>query len=149
MVGIQIRRCARRIHEIFHPPFDSNNPALQAATKRLRADPLIQNIAAKSNPAFGYATFDSILDEDSTQALDMNLSNKLGVKREPGEYWRHQDDGMHLFAAAIYDAMKETGFAETGGIYEAWLIEALNRRDFITSSSGTAGSFCFGRWRRR
>lgn len=112
-------------HEIFHPPFDADNPALIAASERLRADPLIKNIAATTDPAFGYATFDAMLDEGSAQALDMIVSEAAGLERDPGEYWRKQDGGMHVLAAAIYHAMKETGFAETGGVYEEWLIEAL------------------------
>ena len=32
-----------------------------------------------------------------------------------------------MFAAALYHAMKEDGFAETGGVYEDWLKSALQR----------------------
>ncbi len=114
------------VHEMFHPPFDPTNPALRQAGARIAADPLINNIIATADPAFGYTSLRSIVDEDSTQALDMVVSLRLGLDRDPTEYWLDQDNGMHLLAAAMYDAMMETGFAETGGIYEEWLIDALS-----------------------
>lgn len=114
------------VHEIFHPPFNPRNPELREAGARIAVDPLIQNIIATADPSFGYSALRNIVDEDSTQALDMVVSLKLGIDRDPADYWRTQDDGMHILAAAIYDAMKETGFAETGGDYEAWFIDALS-----------------------
>jgi hypothetical protein len=114
------------VHEMFHPPFDRNNPDLRRAGARIAIDPLINNIIETADPSWGYSSLGSIVDEDSTQALDMVVSLKLGLDRDPGEYWRGQDDGMHLLAAAMYDAMVETGFAETGGVYEEWLMEALS-----------------------
>ncbi|WDI30207.1 hypothetical protein PUV54_09565 [Hyphococcus flavus] len=114
------------VHEMFHPPFDGNNATLRQAGARIAVDPLINNIIDTADPAWGYSSLGRLVDEDSTQALDMIVSLRLGLDRDPGEYWREQDNGMHLLAAAMYDAMVETGFAETGGVYEEWLIEALS-----------------------
>lgn len=114
------------IHEIFHPPFNDSDQALIDASSRLREAPLIQSIIANSNPRYGYSAFDSILDEDSTQALDMLVSLTLGVDRDPREYWRKQDEGMHLFAAAVFDALTETKYMESGVVYQDWLIDALS-----------------------
>lgn len=114
------------VHEMFHPPFDRTNPVLRRAGARIAADPLVNNIIETVDPAYGYTDLRGIVDEDSTQALDMIVSLKLGLDRDPREYWREQDNGMHLLAAAMYDAMIETGFAETGGVYEDWLIGALS-----------------------
>lgn len=112
-------------HEIFHPPFDADSAELAAAAGGLKSSALMSNIVAKADPKWGYSSFESVLDEDSTQALDMVLSLQIGKSRDPAEYWRAQDNGMHILAAAIFDAMNETGFAETGGVYEDWLIDAL------------------------
>ena len=113
-------------HEVFHPPYNADSEALSAAAARLKDSALMRNLVEQADPKWGYTSFESVLDEDSTQALDMLVSLQIGVDRDPADYWRAQDDGMHILAAAIYDAMRETGFAETGGAYEAWLIEALS-----------------------
>lgn len=114
-------------HEIFHSPFDGRDPTLLASLKALERDAWMQSIVRNHDPKFGYNSFLSIVDEDSTQALDQIVSEKLGFARPPGERWRDADGGMHMLAAALYDAMKEDGFAEQGGDYAMWLKSALAR----------------------
>lgn len=119
---IQLRVAA---HEIFHPPFDLSNPELLPSLAALRADPWMVSIVENHNPAFGYNSFEGLLDEGSTQALDQIVAERLGFEIDPGPRWAQHDGGMHMLAAALYHAMKETGFDQTGGQYEAWLTDAI------------------------
>ena len=83
------------------------------------------SIVEDHDPQYGYQRFVSVIDEDSTQALDQIVADRLGFARDPGERWRHSDGGMHMLAAALYHAMQETGFADSGGKYEDWLKNGL------------------------
>jgi hypothetical protein len=121
---IQLRVAA---HEIFHPPFDREDPEILSRLASLEADPWMQSIVTNHNPDFGYNSFMGVVNEDSTQALDQIVSERIGVARDPGQRWSHADGGMHLLAAALYHAMKEDGFDETGGHYARWLISAFDR----------------------
>lgn len=114
-------------HELFHPPFDTDDPALLQQLEALEADPWVRSIVENHNPAFGYNSFMGVINEDSTQALDQIVSERIGVARDPGMRWRHADDGMHMIAAALYQAMREDGFDQSGGRYSDWLQSALDR----------------------
>ena len=119
---IQLRNAA---HEIFHPPFDPYDDELMELLSALREDPWFTSIVEDHDPQFGYNSFMGVVNEDSTQALDQIVSDRLGFAREPGHRWRTSDGGMHMFAAALYHAMLETGFAESGGTYSEWLKDGL------------------------
>ena len=112
-------------HEIFHPPFDMGDEELQAALTRLRHDPWMMSIVQDHDPQYGYNSFEGVINEGSTQALDQIVAERLDFAREPGPRWRDADGGMHMFAAAAYHAMKESGFAGQGGNYAEWLKAAL------------------------
>lgn len=114
-------------HEVFHPPFDVDDWRFVARFARLRDDPWMRSIVETHNPQFGYNSFEGIINEDSTQALDQIVSERMGFGRNPGERWRRADDGMHLLAAALYHAMKEDGFDRRGGSYPDWLLSAFDR----------------------
>jgi hypothetical protein len=114
-------------HEVFHPPFDVEDWRFVARFARLRDDPWMRSIVETHNPQFGYNSFDGLINEDSTQALDQIVSERMGFGREPGDRWRRADDGMHMLAAALYHAMKEDGFDRRGGAYPDWLLSAFDR----------------------
>ncbi|MAL08232.1 MAG: hypothetical protein CMF74_01025 [Maricaulis sp.] len=114
-------------HEIFHPPFDPDDPDLPELLSDLEADPWMRSIVEDHDPRFGYNSFMGVINEGSTQALDQVVSDRLGFADDPGERWRGNDGGMHMFAAAAWHAMVEDGFAETGGTYSDWLKSALRR----------------------
>lgn len=122
--GVQLRTAA---HEIFHPPYDENDWRIMTRVARLRADPWMNSIVTTHDARFGYNSFEGVLNEDSTQALDQIVAERMGVARNPRERWRSADGGMHLLAAALYQAMKEDGFDRRGGPYQEWLISALDR----------------------
>ena len=111
------------VHEIFHPPFDEDNQALWAALAPLKQDPWMKNIVESHDPAFGYRSFEGLVNEDSTRALDQLVSEQLGIAKDMGARVRRDDGGMHVLSAALYALMKRTKFAETGGRYETWLLE--------------------------
>ncbi len=114
-------------HEIFHPPFDLKDEELLRRLQPLEADPWVQSIVNNHDPAYGYNSFMGVINEDSTQALDQIVSERLGFAREPAKRWQRADGGMHMIAAALYQAMKEDGFADSGGTYGEWLKSALAR----------------------
>ena len=122
--GIQLRTAA---HEIFHPPFDLQDEEIQSRLLNLSQDTWMRTIVEDHDPQFGYNSFEGVINEDSTQALDQIVSERLGFARDPGERWRHADGGMHMLAAALYQAMKEEGFDQRGGVYQDWLADALDR----------------------
>ncbi|ACG79921.1 conserved hypothetical protein [Phenylobacterium zucineum HLK1] len=108
-------------HEMLHPPFPMDGPAATAALKVLAADPLMVRVLKEHDPGFGYNSMDGLLNEDTVQALDQIVSERLGVARDPAERWRTADDGMHVLAAALYGMLKAEGYDRTGGDIEAWM----------------------------
>lgn len=111
-------------HEMLHPPFPMDGPAAKAALAVLDADPFMVRILKEHDPDFGYNSMDGILNEDTVEALDQIVSERLGVARDPGERWRGADDGMHVLAAALYGMLKADGYDRTGGDIERWMAEA-------------------------
>lgn len=112
-------------HEILHPPFDMEGPTAKAAIATLEKDPLIVRILKEHDPAFGYNTVEGILNEDTVQALDQIISERLGVSIPPAKRWADADDGMHVLAAALYGMLKAEGFDRQGGKIEAWMADAV------------------------
>lgn len=112
-------------HEIFHPPYDENDLELIELLADLRADPWMQSIVEDHDPQYGYNSFEGVVNEGSTQALDQIVSERLGFAKDPGARWRESDGGMHMFAAALYQAMRESGFADKGSNFSEWFKDAL------------------------
>lgn len=112
-------------HELFHPPYQPDDLQLKALLEDLESDPWMQSIVENHDPQYGYNSFMGVINEGSTQALDQVVSERLDFAEEPGDRWRESDGGMHMFAAAVYQAMLETGFADSGGNYSDWLKGAL------------------------
>lgn len=138
-------------HEPLHPPYDASNPEVAKAVAELAKDSLIVRIVREHNPSFGYTTVDGYVEEDAVQALEQVISERLGIARPAGERWRKGDDGMHLLAAAIYDLMKETGFAENGGRFEAWFTDMvaagrLSPGEVDRRARTVVGNETVGRW---
>ncbi len=115
-------------HEVFHPPFDLGDEEVWEAARHLETSPYMRSLLAKRDRKWGYDDFEAFLNEDSTQALDKIVAVRMGFAKDPAEYWRTQDDGMHILAAALFQAMNETGFADRGGRYRDWLVGAFQER---------------------
>lgn len=113
-------------HEILHPPFDVAHPSIRAALEVLRRDPLLTRIVADHDPAFGYTTLEGLFDEDTAEALEQLITERLGVAVPARERWRKADDGMHVLAAGLYGLLKADGFEREGGVIQDWLGRAAN-----------------------
>ncbi|RKH13983.1 hypothetical protein D7V97_04375 [Corallococcus sp. CA053C] len=113
-------------HEILHPPFDVAHPSIVAALEVLRRDPLLTRIVADHDPAFGYTTLEGLFNEDTAEALEQLITERLGVAVPARERWRRADDGMHVLAAGLYGLLKADGFERTGGVIQEWLGRAAH-----------------------
>jgi hypothetical protein len=111
-------------HEMLHPPFPMDGAAATAALAVLNADPLMQRVLKEHDPGFGYNSMDGILNEDTVEALDQIVSERLGVGRAPAARWNQADGGMHILAAGLYGMLKAEGYDRTGGNIERWMADA-------------------------
>ena len=127
-------------HEMLHPPFDMEGPTARLVLQTLDRDPLLTRVVAEHNPAFGYNSIAGLLNEDCVQALEQIVSERLGFARPPGEYWRRQDEGMHILAAALYGLLKADGYDRTGGDFETWMVRAVTTGRLSPASLAGAAS---------
>lgn len=112
-------------HEVLHPPFPMDGPVAQAALEALSKDALVMRILAEHDPNFGYNNLEGVLNEDTVQALDQIVSERLGVARDPAQRWTRADGGMHVVAAGLYGILKAEGYDRTGGNIERWMMDAV------------------------
>ena len=115
-------------HEIIHRLLENGRPETDRIMARVSSDPLLMAIADKADPAFGYTSrgaesVKGLIEEGGVQALEAVINENLDQGRDQSEYWREQDGGMHVFAAAAYALLKQSGFAKTGGDMLTWLDE--------------------------
>ncbi|HWA92416.1 MAG TPA: hypothetical protein VG889_20430 [Rhizomicrobium sp.] len=112
-------------HEMLHPPFDMDGAMSRAIQAALNADPLFAKILAEHDKRFGYNSMQGILDEDTVQALEQIVNERLGVAEPPAQRWTESDDGMHVLAAGLYGLLKSDGYDRTGGNIAQWMAAAL------------------------
>ena len=146
-VDIVLRNAA---HEPFHPPF-SGTSAMWAALAPLHDDLYVRRVYDAHDRKFSYNSWEAYVEEDSVQALEQLVSEHFRFAIDPALRWRYADGGMHVLAAALYRALKDDRYEQTGGNYEEWLIgavksgrlgphplEALARRVLEVSAGSTA-----------
>ena len=107
------------IHEPMHPPYHADDPKVREAIDLLGRDPLVVDKVQHHDPSFGYNTTAGYIEEDSVQALEQLVSERVGVGRNPCEYWKEQDGGMHVLAAAMYTDYKQ-GLSPNPESYSQW-----------------------------
>src|ERR1039457_4672024 len=112
------------IHEPMHPPFHVDDPKVHDAIDLLGRDPLVVDKVQHHDPSFGYNTTAGYIEEDSVQALEQLVSERVGVGRNPCEYWKEQDGGMHVLAAAMYTDYKQ-GLFPNPQSYSQWFKRAV------------------------
>jgi hypothetical protein len=112
------------IHEPMHPPYHADDPKVREAIDLLGRDPLVIDKVQHHDPSFGYNTTAGYIEEDSVQALEQLVSDKFGVAHNPCEYWREQDGGMHVLAAAIYTDYKQAS-SQNSKPYSQWFVPAV------------------------
>ena len=112
------------IHEAMHPPYRADEPQVKQAIELLGRDPLVADKVRHHDPSFGYNTPEGYIEEDSVQALEQIVSEDIGMGRDNRAYWKEQDRGMHVLAAAIYVRYKA---AIKGGVqpYTKWFVQAV------------------------
>jgi len=99
------------VHEPMHPPYNlTRDRELKETLGSLRADAFLMDKVNNHNPAFGYNTFEGFIEEDCVQALEQIINEKFKVEVEARKRWKENDDGMHVFAIALYSVMKEENF---------------------------------------
>ena len=112
------------IHEAMHPPYRANEPQVKQAIEMLGRDPLVADKVKHHDPSFGYNTPEGYIEEDSVQALEQIVSEDIGMGRDTRAYWKEQDGGIHVLAAAIYVRYR---LAIKGGAqpYSKWFVQAV------------------------
>jgi len=112
------------IHESMHPPYRTDDAKIRNAVDLLGKDPTVFDKVQNHNPSFGYNTAPGYIEEDSVQALEQIVSEEFGISHNACEYWRQQDDGMHVLAAALYAGYKRA-YAKIPQPYSQWFIAAV------------------------
>jgi len=112
------------IHEPMHPPYPTNEPAVCRAIDQLGRDPLVSDKVAHHDRSFGYNSASGYIEEDSVQALEQVVSEEVGAGRDARKYWREQDGGMHVLAAAIYVQYKQA-LRQRRWPYWRWFVRAV------------------------
>ena len=131
-------------HEILHPPFPMQGPAAKAAYSVLGKDALLKRIIAEHDHAFGYNDLEGVLNEDTVQALDQIVSERLGFGRDPAKRWAQSDDGMHVLAAGLYGLLKADGYDRTGGKIADWMTAAARSGKLAPARLHAAASAVLG-----
>jgi hypothetical protein len=112
------------IHEPMHPPYNASDPRVRKAIDLLSNDPLIEDKVKHHDPSFGYNTAAGYIEEDSVQALEQIIAEQFGIARDAREYWKEQDGGMHVLAAAIYTGYK-AALQRSPETYSNWFVNAV------------------------
>jgi hypothetical protein len=105
------------VHEMMHPPYSQDGDSeLAALLAALREDPFLMDKVENHNPSFGYNNLEGFVEEDCVQALEQLINEQLRIAEKPDLRWKQSDDGMHVFAVALYRLMKEENypFADKG-----------------------------------
>jgi len=115
------------VHEPMHPPYDlAHDPELREALDSLRSDAFLLDKVQNHNPAFGYNSFEGFVEEDCVQALEQVINEKFKVQVEAHQRWKDNDDGMHVFAVALYSVMKEEKFEEGREAFRGFLVRMIH-----------------------
>lgn len=127
---------ANAVHELLHPPWPAGHP-VQAMLDALAADPFLAARFAARDPSAGYNSWASYAEEDAAQALDQYLTEKLGCARAGAkERWLAADQGMHVLAWLIYDAIVERGFQPRQESYADFLQRIISDRGCWPADTG-------------
>jgi hypothetical protein len=95
------------VHEMMHPPYQlQSDSSLSLALNSLKQDEFLMDNVLHHDQSFGYNSIEGFLEEDCVQALDQMINEKLGVADEAHLRWKVSDNGMHVFAVALYQVMK-------------------------------------------
>jgi len=114
------------VHEMMHPPFDlARDRELRQTLAMLKTDPFLIDKVRNHNPDWGYNSFDGFIEEDCVQALEQIINEKLHVQGEARKRWKETDEGMHVFAVALYSVMQEENFYDRREPFRNFLIRTI------------------------
>ena len=114
------------VHEMMHPPYDlPNDKELRKYLNLLKKDEFLMDKVLNHNPSFGYNSFEGFIEEDCVQAIEQIINEKLGIEVESHRRWKGTDEGMHVFAVALYTLMKEENFNQRGELFRDFLIRII------------------------
>jgi hypothetical protein len=114
------------VHEMMHPPYRADDPGLKGALESLKKDDFLMDKVLHHNPSFGYNSFDGFIEEDCVQALDQIINEKLNVAKDARKRWLENDDGMHVFAIALYQVMKAEDYNHQDETFPEFLVRNIN-----------------------
>lgn len=133
------------VHEMMHPPYNANDPAIAASIEQLGRDPVILDKVEHHDKSFGYNTVPAYVEEDSVQALEEIVCEQFGVQRDSREYWKSQDGGIHVLAVAIYVQYQRALQSQSALAYPAWLVEAVKAGNLQGAKLSEATREFFGK----
>jgi hypothetical protein len=114
------------VHEMMHPPFDLvHDFSLKEAVYIFKNDKFLMDKVRNHDPALGYNTFESFFEEDCVQAIEQIINEKLEIHMDPHKRWKEADNGMHVFAVALYTVMKEEKFNKKGEAFRDFLVRMI------------------------
>lgn len=114
------------VHEMMHPPYDlASDKELRKVIYLLKKDEFIMDKVINHNPSYGYNSFESFIEENCVQALEQIINEKLGLEVEAHKRWKETDEGMHVFAVALYSVMKKIKFNQKGEKFRDFLIRMI------------------------
>jgi hypothetical protein len=123
------------IHEMMHPPYDlAHDPDLRSALQSLRSDAFLMDKVEHHNPSYGYNTLEGLEEEDCVQALEQIIAESFAMGGNPQRYWKEQDDGIHVFAVALYTLMKQQNFLEKHETFSVFLDRTIRSGDLSNGS---------------
>lgn len=114
------------VHEMFHPPYDgARDPKLKETLSRLQKDAFLMDKILNHNSDFGYNSFEGFIEEDCVRALEQMASESLGIATDARRRWQEEDDGMHVFAVALYSIMKTENYNQRKEMFRDFLIRNI------------------------
>jgi hypothetical protein len=113
------------VHELLHPPWPAHHP-VTGLLEALSDDPFLASRFASRDRNAGYGIWRAYAEEDAAQALDQVLLTKIGqATRDPVARWTIADDGMHVLALLLHDAVIRGGFDAGRESYADFLARVL------------------------
>jgi len=92
------------IHEMFHPPYNAKN--LEKELQRLGNDPLLKHAFETKDPRFGYPTMEGFIEENVVEAMAIFICHKLGLEKDPLDYFAKHDGGSHMLSVVLFEYFK-------------------------------------------
>jgi len=114
------------VHEMMHPPYDLRaDTTLRATLELLKGDGFLMEKVNHHDPSFGYNSFEGFIEEDIVEALDQLVNERFGTAKDARTRWTESDDGIHVFAVALYTTMKTMKFEDSGQRFRDFLIREV------------------------